>query len=92
MKLIRPLKDGGMSECSCPDDLVGTRRCQHIFTEEGKGIGISKVDRGLYEVEVEDSGNLTINGQEEAISKFFASMPKIDKETQDKIISFIEGE
>lgn len=85
---IRKRKDGGCSECSSPDNLVGKGRCIHILTEE-KPMEISKISRGVYEVKVNDS-TLTINAQKKAITDFFKSLPILNEEKRNNIIKFLE--
>lgn len=92
-KYIRPKKDGsGFSECSCPDELVGKGRCCHILGDSGSStLEIEQIQRGLYEVKVHDS-KIEINAEKEAIIDFFNSLPKIDQEKQNKIITFLMEE
>lgn len=86
--LIRKRKDGGYSECSSPDNLVGKGRCIHILTEENP-MEISKISKGVYEVKVNDS-TLTINAQKKAIADFFKNLPILSEEKRNNIIRFLE--
>ena len=90
MSYIRPRKDGGYSECSSPDELVGKGRCVHILGDNNSAsMEITKISRGVYEVKVQES-TLTINAQKKAILDFFQSLPTLSKEKQEKIIEFLE--
>lgn len=92
MTVIRPRKDGGYSECNSPDELVGKGRCCHILGGDGimeKPMTLKKLQRGMYEVEVEEN-KMTISAQKETIKKFFENIPKIDEEKQRKIIEFLD--
>lgn len=92
---LRERKDGqGVSECNCPDELVGKGRCIHILNG-GNGndspLEISHISRGVYEIKVKEN-KLTISAQKQAIIDFFSSLPKIDEEKQQKIIDFLINE
>ena len=89
--VIRPRKDGGYSECSSPDELVGHGRCCHVLDHDKPIMEIEKIQRGAYEVKVSDS-TLTINAQKNAIIDFFNSMEKIDSEKKKDIIDFLNEE
>lgn len=94
MTVIRPRRDGGCSECNSPDELVGKGRCCHILSGDGvseKPMKLTKLQRGMYEVEVDDS-KMTISAQKETIKKFFENIPKIDEEKQRQIIDFLENQ
>lgn len=91
---IRQRKDGGVSECSSPDELVGRGRCCHVIGEASNTASkmeIFKVQRGMYEVKV-DENLMTIKAQKEVIIKFFNEMNTIDLEKQKKIIEFLTDE
>ena len=90
---IRKRKDGnGYSECSSPDELVGRGRCCHIL-EEGNDMTmeLSRIQRGMYEVKVNDN-KMNIEGQKETIIDFFNSLPKIDEEKKNRIIEYLNSE
>ena len=90
---IRKRKDGsGYSECSSPDELVGKGRCCHIL-EEGNDttMELSRIQRGMYEVKVNDS-KMNIEGQKETIIDFFNNLPKIDEEKRNKILDYLINE
>ena len=90
---IRKRKDGnGYSECSSPDELVGRGRCCHIL-EEGNDMTmeLSRIQRGMYEVKVNDN-RMNIEGQKETIIDFFNSLPKIDEEKKNRIIEYLNSE
>ena len=89
--VIRPRKDGGFSECSSPDELVGRGRCCHILDQGQPAMEIAKIQRGVYEVKIDDS-KLTINAQKQTVIDFFNNLPKIDEEKRDKIINFLKDE
>lgn len=89
---IRPRRDGqGCSECSSPDELVGKRRCCHVLGEENDTLTVNQIQRGMYEVEVNES-KMTINAQKETIINFFKKIPEISGEKQQKILEFLEEE
>ena len=90
---IRKRKDGGYSECSSPDELVGKGRCCHVLDiSDGNGdLQLKKIQRGMYEVSINDS-KLTIKAQEEVIANFFKEMPNIDENKIKNIIEFLEKE
>ena len=87
---IRECKHGGFSECSCPDELVGKRRCIHV---PGKPLDISieKIDRGSYRFDIGEA-NVDIKGAKKDISKFFSSVKELDEETTNKILDILENE
>mgnify|MGYP004593691607 CR=1 FL=1 len=89
--VIRKRKDGGYSECSSPNDLVGKGRCCHISEEGELNMQVYKMQRGMYEVKVNDSV-LTINAQQNTIIDFFDNLPKISEEKKNKIIEYLKGE
>ena len=89
---IRKRKDGGYSECSSPDELVGKGRCCHILEEGEHPMELTRVQRGMYEVKVKEDKRMTIEGQKETIIEFFNNLPKIDQEKQKRIIEFLESE
>lgn len=88
---IRKRKDGGCSECYSPDNLVGKGRCCHIIEDGECTMKLLKIQRGMYEVNVNDS-KLTITAQKETIVDFFNNLPKINEEKQKKIIEFLKDE
>lgn len=91
---IRPRKDGGISECSSPDELVGRGRCCHVIEKANDNqckMEMFKIQRGMYEVKVDES-IVTIEAQKEVIIKFFNEMISLDTEKQRKIIKFLENE
>lgn len=88
---IRKRKDGGYSECSSPDELVGKGRCCHVLEDGGVNMELTKIQRGMYEVKVNES-KLTINAQKETIVDFFNSLPKLSEEKQRRIINFLKDE
>ena len=89
---IRKRKDGGYSECSSPDELVGKGRCCHILDEgENNKMELTKIQRGMYELKVNED-SLTIEAQKETILNFFNNLPKIDDEKQKKIIDYLNNE
>ena len=91
---IRPRKDGGSSECSSPDELVGRGRCCHVIGDDSSNqckMEMFKIQRGMYEVKVDES-TITIAAQKEVIIKFFNEMVTLDMDKQKKIIEFLEKE
>lgn len=90
MTCIRQRKDGGFSECSSPDELVGKGRCCHLANSEIK-MELQKIQRGMYQVTINDSP-MTIQAQKDTIIKFFNDLPKIDNQTQEKIINYLLNE
>lgn len=90
---IRLRKDGnGYSECTSPDALVGKGRCCHVLGENGGcEMKLSKIQRGMYEVKVNDSP-MTIEAQKETIIKFFDGMAKLDDDKKNRIIEFLKDE
>lgn len=88
---IRKRKDGGYSECSSPDELVGKGRCCHILEEGNNKMELTKIQRGMYELKVNED-SLTIEAQKETILNFFNNLPKIDDEKQKKIIDYLNNE
>lgn len=89
MTCIRKRKDGGYSECSSPDELVGKGRCCHVLEGENVKMELTKIQRGMYEVKINES-KLTIDSQKDTIIEFFNSLPKIDEEKQKKILNFLK--
>lgn len=94
MSVLRPKKDGGYSECSSPDELVGKGRCCHVLGDDGEVLSVNRIQRGLYEVQIDDnkSSSININAQKEAIIKFFNNMTKLDDEQVKKIVTFLNEE
>jgi len=90
---IRKRKDGnGYSECSSPDEMVGKGRCCHILEGGNEStMELSKIQRGMYEIKVNDS-KLNIEGQKETIIDFFNNLPKIDDEKRDKILNYLSDD
>lgn len=89
---IRKRKDGnGFSECSSPDEMVGKGRCCHILEEGKDKMELTKIQRGMYELKI-DEDSLTIEAQKETILKFFDNLPKINAEKQERIIEFLKEE
>lgn len=91
MSMIRPRRDGGMSECSSPEEMVGKGRCVHVGGGNCEPMQIERIQRGMYQVEVNDS-KLTVEGENEVISKFFNSMAKLPEDQQKKIEEFLKTE
>ena len=89
---IRKRKDGGYSECSSPDELVGRGRCCHILEEGENSMELKRVQRGVYEVNIKEDQKMTIEGQKETIIEFFNNLPKIDQEKQKRIIEYLEND
>jgi len=89
--LIRPRKDGGYSECSSPDEFVGKGRCCHILDGGRPIMTLERIQRGLYEVKVNDS-EMTIKAQKECIVDFFNQVTKIDEEKQKEIVDYLNKE
>ena len=88
---IRPRKDGGCSECSSPDELVGRGRCIHILGENENHMELKRIERGIYEVQVGES-LMTIEAQKETVKKFFNEIPKIEEEKKQRILDFLNNE
>lgn len=90
--VIRPRKDGGYSLCSSPDELVGKGRCCHVLGGEcNPSLNVTSIQRGMYEVDM-DGNKVSIQGDQDAIKKFFDSMHKLDDEKVRKILDFLESE
>lgn len=87
--VIRPRKDGGYSECSSPDELVGKGRCVHILDEGRPVMSISKISRGSYEVDLNEGENLTINASKEIVAKFFENLNTIDEKKTKEIVDYL---
>lgn len=90
MTVLRPRKDGGTSECSAPDDLVGKGRCCHVPGGSIK-MNVVRVQRGMYEVNMDDA-KVDIQADKDNIVKFFETLPKLDQDTIKDIISKLENE
>lgn len=86
---LRPKKNGGSSQCSSPDELVGKGRCCHILGESVGAMEITQIDRGSYEIVVNNS-KISIQAQEQAIADFFSAMPKLEVEKREEIINFFK--
>lgn len=93
MTYIRKRKDGnGYSECSSPDELVGKGRCCHILEgDNSEKMELSRIQRGMYEVKVNDS-KMTVEGQKETIVSFFNTLPKLDQSKIDNILKYLNEE
>jgi len=90
---LRPRKDGkGLSECSCPEELVGKGRCIHILDGNNKPLELSRMGRGLYQVTVNQGNSMTIESDKATIIDFFNSVQALDEEKQKKIIDFLNNE
>jgi hypothetical protein len=85
---VRPRKDGGISECTSPDHLVGRGRCVHVL-DGGDKLAVEHVSRGVYRIEVNDS-SLSVEAQKKSIVDFFKTLPKMKKEQRERIIHFLE--
>lgn len=92
VSIIRPRKDGGYSECTAPDELVGKGRCCHILGEDNSNIKLNKVQRGLYEVEIENYSSISISAQKDSIVEFFNGLGELKKEQIDNIVQFLNEE
>lgn len=57
-KVLRPLKSGGFSYCSSPEDKVGQGRCQHL---PGIVFKQKTTDNGCTCVEIDSIDNNTTN-------------------------------
>ena len=92
--MIRPRKDGGYSECSSPDELVGKGRCCHILGDEGgSAMELRKLQRGMYEVQIENQpSSITIQSQKETIMEFFSNLGKLKGEQVERIVNFLNME
>lgn len=91
--MMRPRKNGGYSECSSPDDLVGKGRCCHILGDSDKpAMQLERIQRGMYEVKIEDNRPLTIKAQRESIVQFFEAMGHLDETKCRDIIDFLNEE
>lgn len=91
--VMRPRRDGGYSLCSSPDELIGKGRCCHVLGDEKcPSLNVTSIQRGMYEVDMDGNGKVSIQGDQESIKRFFDSMAKLDDEKVRKILNFLEGE
>ena len=90
--VIRPRKDGGYSECTSPDELVGKGRCCHILCDGHKPMKLNKIQRGMYSVEIEDHSTINIQAQKDSIIQFFNNLGKLKEEQVRKIVDFLNEE
>lgn len=88
---LRPRADGGVSECSSPDELVGRGRCCHILdsASNDEKFHVIHVERGRYEVTLNES-TVDIASSKEDITKFFQTVSSLDDEQVAKIVGFLE--
>lgn len=90
MTILRERKDGGISECSSPDDKVGKGRCCHVAGSTTK-MNVIRIQRGMYEVNMDDA-KIDIQADKNNIVKFFETLPQLDDETIHSIIAKLEEE
>lgn len=81
---IRQRKDGGYSECSSPDHLVGKGRCCHMLSEY---CNVQHMQRGMWEVEIHESQK-----DFKPIKEFFRQMKPLKMEQQRRIIEALNAE
>ena len=89
---IRPRKDGGLSECSSPDEMVGKGRCCHVIGDSGEQVmSLNRVQRGFYEIKL-DGQTVNVEGQNDTVVKFFDSLGKLDDKKVQAILKFLNEE
>lgn len=86
MKKMRPLRTGGYSMCSCPDELVGKGRCRHV-------LGIAQViyDDKENKVKMVNMDGLTVSGNDnDEIHAMLNKIPQLPEETVNKLLDYFK--
>lgn len=91
--VMRPLKDGsGYSPCSASEENVGKRRCNHVHSSVSFNVKVEKVGSRIEEITVSDDyDKLDKRDKTVVVEKFIQSLPEIDQNTADSILSQLRG-
>lgn len=87
MKKMRPLRTGGYSMCSCPDELVGKGRCKHV-------LGIAQViydDRDSKIKMVNMDGLNVSDNSSKDIKDMLGKIPQLPDDTVNKLLEFFKS-
>ena len=91
MMKIRQRKDGGLSLCSSPDEMVGKGRCIHVPDGQVAADSVDLISRGLYLSEV-DNEPATEKDFNKTVTAFFNTLGTISIEKQRRIINILSAE
>lgn len=86
MKKMRPLKTGGWSLCSCPDELVGKGRCRHML-----GVAQIVFDDEADKMKLVNVEGMDISGNSKAIQDCLDKIPEIDEEKKIKLLDYFNN-
>ena len=85
VKKMRPLKTGGFSLCSCPDDLVGKGRCRHV-------LGFASIVWDYDNLKMVDmDGNEIGSKKEDLVNYLSASCNEISEDKKQKILEYFNN-
>ena len=88
--IIRPLIDGGCSECFASDENVGKRRCRHIL-QTGNPIIVNKSEKMNW-IDIEGKENQTPTSEKDVKEYFSKISTTLSKKEQEEILSELRYE